>query len=579
MKHIIRKLVDGAVASVWGDSLCNGITYQVDNSKNKEHGDLAVNIALVLAKKLKTSPMEIAKTIKENMRVDPVVEKIEILAPGFINFFISDVIYKNEVAKALDAGSEYGKATIGLGQKIHLEFVSVNPTGPLHVGHGRNAAFGSALANCLESVGYNVHREYYVNDAGRQMDILAVSIYLRYLELQGEAISFPINGYQGAYVFDIAKDLITDKGAVYLHKSNELLDKLPLDSNDSEKYIDALITRCKMVLGEDKYYQIHQFGLNHVLTDIKNDLEEFGVQQEYLYEQDLLDQNAVEDAIDLLRRKEAVYEKDHALWFKASQYGDEKDRVLMKANGHYTYFTTDIANHYHKLLGEYSQIIDVFGADHHGYVARMKAAMTAMGLDTQNFHIKLVQFATLYRGDDKVQMSTRSGAFITLRDLVNEIGSDAARFFYLMRKSDQHMDFDIELAKSRTNDNPVYYIQYAHARICSIFRQLEDKNIDFDKRLGVGSLEELQLEHELDLMKMLYKFNEIVLLSAEQYAPHLIAQYLRELAGSFHAYYNATTFIVEESNIRNARLCLIFAVKNVLCNGLATLGVSSPETM
>lgn len=583
MKRIIRNVVDEALQELWGDNIdIDTISYQINRAKSQDHGDLATNVSLILAKKLKRSPLEIANEIKGCIKINPLIEKIEVAAPGFINFFFSVEVYYRAVINTIAQGDKYGESDLFNGEKVHLEFVSVNPTGPLHVGHGRNAAYGSVLANCLEACGYKVHREYYVNDSGRQMDILAVSVFLRYLELHGEIITFPANGYKGGYVFDIAKELINKYGREYFHKSNDILDKLPPDENadgDKEKYIDSLITRCKMILGADNYWQIHQFVLNTVLSGIRKDLEEFGVYQEWFSEQSLLDQNAVEDAIDLLRRKECVYEKDHALWFSASKFGDEKDRVLIRANGQYTYFATDIANHYNKYLTDYAQIIDVLGADHHGYIPRMRAAINAMGLDVNKFHVRLVQFATLFRGEEQVQMSTRSGSFVTLKDLQNEVGTDAARFFYIMRKSEHHMDFDIELAKSKTSDNPVYYIQYAHARICSVFRQLSETSYKYNQDHGLKNLSLLTTDEEIVLMKELLRYAEVVELSAIQYAPHLIAQYLKELATAFHGYYNSSKFIVEQDDLRDARLCLISATRQVLYNGLTILGVTSPETM
>ncbi len=583
MKRVIRSILDDIIRELWDDKIdVQNIVYQISHSKNNEHGDLATNIALILAKKLKRSPVDIANEIKSCIKVNPLIEKIEVANPGFINFFFSVEIYHRFINNILEKKDEYGVSDLYEGQKVHLEFVSVNPTGPLHVGHGRNAVYGSVLANCLEAVGCIVHREYYINDSGRQMDILAISVFIRYLELYGEIIKFPVNGYQGGYVFDIAKDFINEYGRGHFHKANNVFEKLPLDydeDGDKEKYIDALITRCKMILGEDSYWQIHQFALNNVLKGIKEDLESFSVYQEWFSEQSLLDQNAVEDVIDLLKRKDCVYEKEHALWFSASKFGDEKDRVLIRANGQYTYFATDIANHYNKYLTDYSQIIDVWGADHHGYIPRMRAAIQAMGLDVNKFHVRLVQFATLFRGDEQIQMSTRSGSFITLKELQEEVGADAARFFYIMRKAEQHMDFDIELAKSKTSDNPVYYIQYAHARICSVFRQLIELNFNYSKEIGLKNLHLLDTVEESDLMKSLSRYTEVIEISAIQYAPHLIAQYLKELATEFHTYYNAAKFLVEQEDLRNSRLCLIGATKQVLLNGLTILGVTSPETM
>ena len=333
MKLVIRRILDEVIQKLWKDKVdIEDIAYQINNSKGKNHGDLATNVALILAKKFKQSPLDIANQIKDEIDADPLLDKIDVASPGFINFFFSIEVYHKMISNILDGGDSYGMSDLYKGQKVHLEFVSVNPTGPLHVGHGRNAVYGSVLANCLEAVGCDVHREYYVNDSGRQMDILAVSVFIRYLELYGEIVNFPTNGYQGGYVFDIAKDLINDFGRKYFHKSNDIFDKLIIDPNvevDKEKYIDALITRCKMILGADSYWDIHQFALNNVIKGIREDLESFGVYQEWFSEQSLLDQNAVEDAIDLLKRRNCVYEKYHALWFSASKFGDEKDGAIL----------------------------------------------------------------------------------------------------------------------------------------------------------------------------------------------------------------------------------------------------------
>jgi len=453
----------------------------------------------------------------------------------------------------------------------------------LHVGHGRGAAYGSAVANLLAAVGFKVHREYYVNDAGRQMDILAASVWLRYLEECGEVLPFPSNGYRGEYVRDIAQALLKQACSDYLHPAAKVMEGLPPDEpqgGDKEIHIDAVVARAKGLLGPEGYRYVFDAGLHSILDDIRKDLGEFGVEyQEWFSERSLAESKAVERALDTLRASGHLYEKDGAVWFASSQLGDEKDRVVVRENGQMTYFASDIAYHMDKLDRGFDQLINIWGADHHGYIPRVKAAIAALGGDPSKLDVLLVQFAVLFRGEEKVQMSTRSGEFVTLRQLRNEVGKDAARFFYALRKSDQHMDFDLRLATSKTNENPVYYVQYAHARICSVFRQLDEKGLPRDVVRGMNHLERLVEAHETALLTTLSRYPEVVESSALQHAPHHLVHYLRELAAELHAYYNAHQFLVEDAGLRDARLNLIVAVRQVLLNGLRLLDVSAPESM
>ncbi len=474
-------------------------------------------------------------------------------------------------------------SNVGAGQKVQVEFVSANPTGPLHVGHGRGAAYGSAVADLLAAVGFEVEREYYVNDAGRQMDILATSVWLRYLEQCGEVFTFPSNGYRGEYVRKISADLHQRQGKA-LHKSAAaVLEDIPADEaagGDKEKHIDALIDRAKTLLGAAGYQQVFQAGLDDILSDIKDDLEEFGVSyQHWFSERQLMDDGSVQQALDRLDAAGYLYKLDGATWFASSRLGDEKDRVVVRDNGQTTYFASDIAYHMHKLDRGFDRIVNIWGADHHGYIPRVKAAMQALGADDTKLQVLLVQFAVLYRGEEKVQMSTRSGEFVTLRQLRNEVGTDACRFFYVMRKSEQHMDFDLKLAASRSNENPVYYVQYAYARICSVLRQLDEKNIGLDTALGLVNLNLLTAEHETAILTTLSKYPEILERAALSYEPHQLISYLRELANQFHSYYNAHQLLVEDNNLCNARLSLIGAVKQVLENTLTLLNITTPESM
>ncbi len=475
------------------------------------------------------------------------------------------------------------RETSGTGRKAIVEFVSANPTGPLHVGHGRHAAFGATLANLLAATGWDVHREYYVNDAGRQMDILAASVWLRYLELCGESFAFPANGYRGEYVRQIAAQLHTAEGERLRHPAAEVFAALPPDEpagGDKDRYIDAVVHRMRSLLGEGDFRRVFDLGLADILGDIEDDLAGFGVTYDRWYsERSLADNGAIDRALGRLREQGHVYEKDGALWFRATDFGDEKDRVVVRENGQKTYFASDIAYHLEKRERGFDLLLDVLGADHHGYVARVRAGLEAMGEPGDSLEVRLVQFVSLFRGGEKAQMSTRSGEFITLRELRREVGNDAARLFYVMRSNDQHLDFDLELAKSRSNDNPVYYVQYAHARVASVFRQLADRGLAFDREAGVAALPALTDPHEQAVMTAVTRWPEMVELAAAQRAPHMVVHYLRELATAFHAWYNAQQFIVEDAALRNARLALATATQQVVRNGLGILGVSAPETM
>jgi arginyl-tRNA synthetase len=466
---------------------------------------------------------------------------------------------------------------------VQVEFVSANPTGPLHVGHGRGAAYGAAVADLLEAVGFAVHREYYVNDAGRQMDILAASVWLRYLELCGEAVVFPANAYRGDYVWDIAATLHREHGDAYHVPVARVGEGLPPDEpdgGDKERYIDAVIARARELLGDNRYRFVFELGLNTILEDIRDDLEKFGVvYDEWYSERSLSERGAVQRAIERLRAAGQLYEQDGALWFRSTAFGDEKDRVVVRENGQTTYFASDIAYHMDKLERGFERVIDVWGADHHGYVPRVKAALQALGDDPARLDVLLVQFATLYRGGEKVQMSTRSGEFVTLRQLRKEVGRDAARFFYVMRKSEQHLDFDLDLAKSQSSDNPVYYVQYAHARVASVLRQMAERGLERDAQRGLASLGRLTEPQEQALLTGLARYPEVVEAAALAHEPHQVVHFLREIANDFHVYYTTHQFLVDDAGLRDARLSLVLAAQQVLANGLRLLGVSAPETM
>ncbi len=558
----------------------------IERARDTAHGDFACNIAMALARVARCRPRDLAEKVVASLPASPHVAKVEIAGPGFINFTLTPDAYLALVPEIIKQGHGFGRSDIGAGKQVQVEFVSANPTGPLHVGHGRGAAYGATVADLLEAVGFEVHREYYVNDAGRQMDILATSIWLRYLGCCGESFPFPANGYKGSYVLDIAATLHQKHGDDYCQSTDLVFTDLPQDETeeqpdgDKERYIDALISRAKELLGDVRYRYVFELGLNTILDDIRDDLEGFGICYEKWYsERTLVESGAVNKVVERLRSAGHIYEKEGALWFRSTDFGDEKDRVVERENGQTTYFASDIAYHAEKLERGFDRVIDVWGADHHGYVPRVKAALEALGDDPAKMDVLLVQFANLYRNGQKVQMSTRSGSFVTLRELREEVGRDAARFFYVMRKCEQHLDFDLDLAKSQSSDNPVYYVQYAHARVCSVFRQAGEKGIPVEISSGTTHLELLAEEHEQALLRTLSRYPEVVETAALNEEPHQLVHYLRELAQDFHTYYNAHQFLVEDSSLRDARLKLILALQQAIRNGLNLLGVSAPERM
>ena len=554
----------------------------VERTRDPGHGDFASNVAMQLARAAGRKPRELAQAIVDALPANELIGSVQIAGPGFINFFLAPAAYHAELCRLLDQAGAYGRSSLGAGERVIVEFVSANPTGPLHVGHGRHAAFGASVANLLDAIGYSVHREYYINDAGRQMEILAASVWLRYLECFGERFAFPSNGYRGDYIQPIADKLIEREGRSLVRSAADVFRDLPPDApaGDKDLYIDAVIARARSLIGEDGFNKALDLALGDILADIREDLEAFGVcYDEWFSERSLTEQGAIERALERLRANGVVYQKDGAEWFRATDFGDEKDRVVVRENGAKTYFASDIAYHLQKRERGFGRLIDVLGADHHGYVARVRAGLVAMGEPGESLEVKLVQFVTLYRGGEKVQMSTRSGEFITLRELRREVGNDAARFFYVMRSNDQHLDFDMQLATSHSNENPVYYIQYAHARVCSVLRQMGDKAMSYDAARGRGALALLVEPYEQALLTTLSRYPEVVESAALQRAPHAMVHYLRELANDFHTYYNAHQFLVEDAELRDARLTLILGVRQVIRNGLGLLGVSAPEAM
>ncbi len=553
---------------------------QVTPSKEASQGDFATNIALVLAKSSAMAPRALAELIVAQIEIAAPLDRVEIAGPGFINFFVESAASHAVIKTILEQGDDFGRSAEGQGKRFQIEFVSANPTGPLHVGHGRGAAFGATLANLLAFVGSDVQKEYYVNDAGRQMHILGASTWLRYLELCGESIAFPSNGYRGDYVWDIAATLHRENGERFRRAATEVYADVSADgpAGDKEEHIDGLIVNAQRLLGAEDYRIVFDLALNTLVDVIRDDLRAFGVEFDCWYsERSLGDQGLIDEVIERLDTRGHLYYEEGALWFRSTDFGDEKDRVVRRDNGLTTYFASDIAYHVDKFDRGFDTMINIWGSDHHGYIARVKASLSALGYDADKLEIELVQFASLYEKGEKIAMSTRSGEFVTLRQLREDVGLDAARFFYVMRKADNHMDFDLDLAREQSNDNPVYYLQYAHARICSVHRQCVEKGIDVVTR--EANLARLEQEHEQALIRQLALFPERVLSAARRREPHLIVNYLRELANQFHSWYNAHQFIVDDAELRDARIALAESVGQVLRNGLGLMGVSAPEKM
>lgn len=560
--------------------------YVIERTKSREHGDYATNIALLLAKRIGMNPMALAETLIGSMDANDEskhIEKVAVAKPGFINFTISRRCLLSTVRRVFEAGAEFGRQPAGSRESVTVEFVSANPNGPLHVGHGRGAAYGATVANLLEAAGHGVQREYYVNDAGRQMDILAISVWLRYHELCGVAVRFPDNGYKGDYVIDIARALRAQEGDRLRFSALDIFEGVPDDEGqggDKEKHVDAVIANARRLLGDADYRLVFNAGLDFCLTDIRNDLHGFGVDHDSFFsERSLSVDGYVQRAVEILRANGHLYEQDGALWFRATDFGDDKDRVVIRDNGVSTYFASDIGYLLSKFERGFERALYIFGADHHGYIVRLKAAAKGLGLDESKIEIQLVQFAILYRGGERVQMSTRAGSFVTLRELREEVGNDAARFFYVMRSNDQHLDFDLDLAKSHSKENPVYYIQYAITRSAGLFRKLREKQWSYNDSMAVANRELMDSDAETVLLGELMRFPEIIESAAVNRGPQILANYLRETANAFHSFYENCDILSEDEALRSTRLGLCKATAQVLSNGLSLLGVSAPERM
>ena len=555
----------------------------IQENKEKSHGDYASNLAMVVAKDLSQTPREVAENIISLLPSEDWIQKVNIAGPGYINFYLKKDTHNEILLLIEESGRDFGRNNSGNGERVLIEYVSSNPTGPLHVGHGRGAAFGSVLSELLRRAGYKVDEEYYVNDHGRQMNILTISIWLRYLYQNGQELKFSKKGYQGVYVEQLAKQLAEEKGTKYNLKENEsdLLELL--EAQETEEDLDRLIGWGKLFLKEN-FEEIREFSLREIMSSIKEDLKLFGVNHNLWFNESSMYSNKIDlpdidKSIKLLSESGFLYEKEEALWFKSTEFGDDKDRVVKRANSDNTYFASDISYHLDKYDRGYDRIINVWGADHHGYLPRVSAAIEALGKSRDKLEVVFIQFANLLRNGEKVSMSTRGGEFIPLIELIEEVSSEAARFFYINRKADQHLDFDLDLAKSQTKDNPLYYIQYAHARICGVFETLKKEGMKLNLELGLDNLNLLNLDKEIEIQKMLLQYPEVISRAAKNSEPHLICYYLKDLSGLFHSYYNSERFLVDDEKLMNSRLFLLKGTKQVISNGLEILGIGAPESM
>ena len=580
MKDAVAALFEQALDQLIADNIINSIDrrpVQIENTRDPAHGDLATNVAMMHAKAAQIAPRALAEKLIEHLPASETIAAVDIAGPGFINIRLAKGAAFEPVVRCLTERDQYGLHPT-TNERVQVEYVSANPTGPLHVGHGRGAAYGATLVNLLKARGHQVEAEYYVNDAGRQMNILAVSVYLRYLETSGEDIVFPSAGYQGQYIAELGDTLHDNTGNSIAIAFHDLVKDVTPDSETTkDAHIDGLIQNAKEALG-DRWNLPFNLALHSILDDIQDDLSEFGANfDQWFSEKSLVTSGEIDQAIATLEERGYLFEQDGALWFRSTDFGDDKDRVVRRDNGETTYFASDIAYIANKFSRGFDRIIYVWGADHHGYIVRIKAAAEALGFDPERLTIRLVQFAILYKEGERLQMSTRSGSFVTLRELRDDVGRDACRYFYVMRKADQHLDFDLSLATSQTKDNPVYYVQYAHARICRVLEGLNE--IPFDTARGLDHLTELTTQDELDLATAVGRFPEVVAKASDSLEAHLICYYLQELAADFHRWYNGTRLLVDDLQVRDARLALATAVQIVIRNGLDLLGVSAPRSM
>ena len=579
MKDKLKKLLQKTIASektLVNNGLKN-LEIEISRSIKPDHGDFSSNIALKLSKRVGLNPFQLATSISSSIDKPSWLKKTEVVQPGFINFFIGSEVKADVLISIIDKQSGFGSQDPGSKESILLEFVSSNPTGPLHVGHGRHAAFGDSLSKLLKKAGHLVETEYYINDAGRQTDILALSVLIEGVNLSGGKITPPKACYQGQYIKGIAKS-INKKQLVSIN--NLSLTKIGTKDLDEDEEIDVLVSTAKDSMGVDAFEKVTAVVCQHVLQTIKKDLSDFGVEYDHWFsEKNMIKASKINNVVKHLEATNSLVKKDGATWLKTTNYGDDKDRVIIREDGRSTYFASDIGYHADKKARGFDRLINILGSDHHGYITRLKAGLASMEYEPGDLEVILMQFVALFRGKEKIQMSTRSGNFVPMRDLYEEVGVDAARFFYVSRSHEQHLDFDLALATQQNNQNPVYYIQYANARICSVIQEIKNKGFKNNLELGKKNLGNLNNKHELELISLLQNYPDVISQAAEKRSVHQLSNYLKDLAQVFHSYYGVQKFVVSDDEIRNPMILLLQCVSIVIVDGLKILGVSAPKKM
>jgi len=579
LKDKLKKLLQKTIASektLVNNGLKN-LEIEISRSIKPDHGDFSSNIALKLSKRVGLNPFQLATSISSSIDKPSWLKKTEVVQPGFINFFIGSEVKADVLISIIDKQSGFGSQDPGSKESILLEFVSSNPTGPLHVGHGRHAAFGDSLAKLLKKAGHLVETEYYINDAGRQIDILALSVLIEGINLSGGKITPPKACYQGQYIKGIAKS-INKKQLVSI--DNLSLTKIGTKDLDEDEEIDVLVSAAKDSMGVDAFEKVTEVVCQHVLQTIKKDLSDFGVEYDHWFsEKNMIKASKINNVVKHLEATNSLVRKDGATWLKTTNYGDDKDRVIIREDGRSTYFASDIGYHADKKARGFDRLINILGSDHHGYITRLKAGLASMEYEPGDLEVILMQFVALFRGKEKIQMSTRSGNFVPMRDLYEEVGVDAARFFYVSRSHEQHLDFDLALATQQNNQNPVYYIQYANARICSVIQEIKNKGFKNNPALGKKNLGNLNNKHELELISLLQNYPDVISQAAEKRSVHQLSNYLKDLAQVFHSYYGVQKFVVSDDEIRNPMILLLQCVSIVIVDGLKILGVSAPKKM
>ncbi len=579
MKDKLKKIIQASIkeSALVEEELINSSEIEINQSTQSDHGDFSSNIALKISRKANMKPLDVAEVISKTIQSPQWLKKIEVAPPGFINFFVDDQTKADLLISILEEGNSYGSLSPNSEDSILLEFVSSNPTGPLHVGHGRHAAYGDSLAKILRKAGHSVSTEYYINDSGRQTDILTLSVLVALIKKRESLLEIPGACYQGSYIGKLA-EVVPKRIIKEINKISP--SDLKVEEADDEKEADALISIIKDSIGKSVFEEITASVVGNMVKIIKSDLSDFGVEFDYWFsEKNMIKDSKIALALKKLKKENELFKKDGATWLRTTNYGDDKDRVVLRDDGRSTYFASDIAYHADKKDRGFTKLINILGSDHHGYIKRLKGGLASMGFNAKDLEVILMQFVTLFRGNKKIQMSTRSGEFIPMRELYEEVGIDAARFFYVSRSFDQHLDFDLELAKQQNNQNPVYYIQYANARISSVIKEIEKKGYKNNQRLGIKNIGSLDGKHESELISMLQKYPEIIKNSADQRAVNKLSNYLKEIAQLFHSYYASQKFVIEDDEMRNARIILLRCVSMVIQDGLSLLGVSSPSKM